>query len=161
MTWITRRRKAFFRKVGFLEELPIYLIDKYIVIDETAEYYRMNRKTVDCKAIRLVEYKGDIESGRIKSPVDFDDYYNPDLTLHVSFEKDLKKALSIVEKTLFQIGTRWKERLLELFPNHEYTLVMYFDSENSDWFLDFYNGKRKIDESKDSKRFKGIHYFVQ
>ena len=161
MTWVSRRRKAFFREVRFIKELPIYLIDKYIVIDETASYYKKNIGPVDCKAIRLAQYKEDLKTGRIKSAIDFDDYYNPDLTLNVTFEKDEKKSALIIENNLFQIGKRWEERLKELFPNHQYTLVMYFDSENSDWFLDFYNGKRKIEESKDSKRFKGIHYFAQ
>ena len=101
-----------------------------------------------------------ISASQINS-IDFDDYYNPDLTLNVTFEKDEKKSALIIENNLFQIGKRWEERLKELFPNNQYTLVMYFDSENSDWFLDFYNGKRKIEESKDSKRFKGIHYFAQ
>lgn len=160
MTWVSRRRKAFSREVRFIKELPIYLIDKYIVIDETASYYRKKGMPVDCKAISLAQYKEDIDSGKIKSSRDFDDYYNPDLTLHITFERDEKKSASIIEKTLFQIGTRWEDRLIELFPNHEYTLVMYFDTENSDWFLDFYNGIRRIDKSKDSKRFKAIHYFV-
>jgi transposase len=161
MTWVSRRRKAFFREVRFIKELPIYLIDKYIVIGETASYYKRNREHVDCKAINLAQYKEDLKTGKIKSSIDFDDYYNPDLTLNVPFERDEKKSALFIKDNLFQIGKRWEERLKELFPSHQYTLVMYFDTENSDWFLDFYNGKRKIEESKDSNRFKDIHYFVQ
>ena len=100
MTWVSRRRKAFFREVRFIKELPIYLIDKYIVIDETASYYKKNRELVDCKAIRLAQYKEDLTTGKIKSPVDFDDYYNPDLTLSVLFEKDKKKSALIIKDNL-------------------------------------------------------------
>jgi hypothetical protein len=157
MTWKTRRRKKFLRHIKSLEETDIFSVDKYIVINEYAggDPY----KNYEWKQTIKATYEEDLKSGRIRSSFDFDNYFNPDLNLLITFEKDEKKANSIIEKALHQIGKRWEERLKKIFPENKYTLVMYFDSENSEWFLDFYNGVQQITDSKNPDRFKGIFYF--
>ena len=107
MSWKSRRKKAFSRYVELLKELPIYLIDHYIVIDESFSYYKENKMNVDYKAIKKVKYEEFLKSGKIKSSLDFDNYFNPDLTLYLTFEKDKKRANLLIKKTLIEIGKRW------------------------------------------------------
>lgn len=135
----------------------MFLVNNYIVINEYPG--RKRGECYDRKHAIETDYKKDLASGRIKSYLDFDNYFNPDLTLSAPFEKDESKANKIIEMALFQIGTRWMQRLKETFPDHEYTLVMYFDSENSEWFLDFFNGLHKVEDYNDSGRIDCIHYF--
>lgn len=157
MTWRSRRRKRFFRYTKSLEKAEMFLVDQYIVIDEYAG--GRPKSHYDCKRYVTKNYNSDLRSGRIKSSLDFDNYYNPDLTLVVMFEENEEKANSIIEKTLHQIGKSWEKRLKELFPKHKYTLVMYFDSVSSDWFLDFYNGTQLIKDPQNSDRYKEVYYF--
>ena len=157
MTWKSRCRKKFLRHLKSLEETDIFVIDKYIVISEYPggdpyENYEW-RRTINA------DYKKDLKSGRIKSSLDFDNYFNPDLNLSITFEKDEMKANSIAEKALFKIGKRWMERLKKNFPEYKYTLVMYFDSKGSEWFMDFYNGAQQITASQNPDRYKNIFYF--
>lgn len=158
MTWKSRSRKRFFRLIKALEETEIFFVDKYIVINEYAG--GANKNDYNPEHHVKTSYKEDLKTGKVKSSLEFDDYYNPDLTLCVDFEDDEIKANLIIEKALFQIGKRWKDRLKELFPEYKYTLVMYFDSESSDWFLDFRNRIEQITDSKNPDRFKGIYYFT-
>ena len=160
MSWKSRRRKKFFRNIRSLEEAEMFLVDQYIVINE----YVASIKDYDYSAYEFKkgvkdQYEEYLASGKIKSFLDFDSYFNPDLTLLINYEPDEKKADSIAKKLLLQIGSRWEERLKELFPEYEYTLVMYFDCVESEWFLDFYNGIHQIKDPKDPERMKYIFYF--
>jgi hypothetical protein len=157
MTWKSRRRKRFFRHVKSLEETEIFLVDKYICINEYAGGPNNNNYKPE-HSVRT-SYKEDLKSGRVKSSLDFDDYYNPDLTFFIDFERDEKKANLIIKDAFFKIGKRWGERLKEMFPDNKYTLVMYFDAENSEWFLDIYNSSLQITDSQNPDRYTGIFYF--
>jgi hypothetical protein len=157
MTWQSRGRKIFYRRVKSLKETEIFLVDKYICINEFAG--GPNHKSYNSEYSVRTSYKEDLKSGRVKSSLDFDSYYNPDLTLFINFEKDERKENLIIEKATYQIGKRWEERLKGLFPEYHYTLVMYFDTECSVWFLDIYNSNQQITDSKNPDRFKGVYYF--
>lgn len=146
MSLKSRKRKAFSRKIKALEELPIYSIGQYIVIDESYLYHKRNRRHVDYRAVKKGQYEKYALEGKIKSSSDFDNFFNPDLTLEVPFEKDKRKADLLSKNALMQIGRRWVERLKSQFPTEDYTIVLYFNSKDSEWYLDFYNGNVRIDE---------------
>ena len=158
MSYKSRHRKAFLRYVELLKELPIYSIDQYILIDESACYYKKKKMLVDFKRIKQAEYDKYLESNSIKSSLDFDNYFNPDLTLDLPFEKNKEKANSIIQDTLSEIGQRWKARLKESFPEQAYTIVKYFNDEDSEWFLDFYNGTVRIEDFDGSERYTQVEY---
>ena len=158
MSWKSRKRKAILRYIELLKELPIYLIDQYIIIDESVYYYKKNRMHVNYKAVMRKEYEKYLADGKIKSSFDFDNYFNPDLTLDVPFEKNESRANILIKNKLMQIGKRWHQRLKSQFPKHHYTLVMYFISEDLEWYLDFYNGVVKIEELDPSERCANIIY---
>jgi len=153
MSWKSRRRKAFFRHVELLKELPIYLIGQHVVIDESGLFYKKNKIHVDYKAEKESRYKKYLLDGKIKSPFDFDNYFNPDLTLDLNFEKNIRKR-----NTLTKIGQRWNDRIKNQFPSQDYTVVLYFNDEDTEWYLDFYNGSVNIEEIDRSKQCKDIVY---
>ncbi len=139
MTWKSRRRKAFLRYVESLKKTPIYLIDDYILIYEFGIDFRKNNY-FNIKRNIQVEYEQLVKTKKIKSYFDFDNCFNPDLTLDIPFERDKKKADFLSKKYLLSIGKEWNQRLIALYPKHEYTLVLYYNTEDTEWYLDFYNG---------------------
>ena len=161
MSWKSRKRKAFFRYVELLKELPIYLVDQYILIDESVCYYKKYKMHVDYQVFKKAQYKKYSLSGKIKSSFDFDNFFNPDLTLNAPFEKNPSKATAIVKNSLSKIGNRWAERLKDRFPDKSYTVVMYFNSEDQEWYLDFYNGTVKIEEFDHSGQCRDIVYLCR
>ena len=102
-----------------MKELPIYLIDQYIVIDESCSYYKRNKMHVDYKTDKKSQYKEYSLDGKIKSAFDFDNHFNPDLTLDVPFEKNKIKASIMAKNALTKIGQRWSERLKNQFPGQD------------------------------------------
>ena len=147
MTWKSRNKKSFLRLIKSLEETEIFLVGPYIVINECVAATRdwsKGKYQLDVQS----QYEEYLSSGKIKSFLEFDSYFNPDLNFIINFEPDEKKADLIAKEFLHQIGNRWAERLRDLFPEHEYTLVMCLDSADSEWFLDFYNGNYKIDSER-------------
>lgn len=141
-----------------LKELPIYLLDEYILIDESACYYIRNNISIDIKKQRQAAYDRYLEEGKIKSALDFDNYFSPYLTLDILFEKDRTKANALIKKTLIQIGERWVQRLKSLFPEHDYTLIVFLHFEDSEWYLDFYNGTVDIEKIDSSGRCRNVVY---
>ena len=83
------------------------------------------------------------------------------LTLDILFERDQKKANVLIKKALTQIGETWQQRLKNKFSNYDYTLVMYFNSEDLEWYLDFYNGTVDIEKNDSSGRCKKRRLFKQ
>ena len=161
MSWKSRKRKAFFRRVDLLKDVPIYLIDQHILINEFYPYYKKNRMHVDYEAVKKSQYKKYLLDGKIKSSFDFDNYFNPDLTLDVPFEKDKRKADLLSKNALMQIGRRWDERLKSQFPMKDYTIVLYFNSEGSEWYLDFYNRAIKFEEFDSSNQCMDVIYLSE
>lgn len=154
MTWKSRKRKAFNRVISRLKEAPIYIVGQYILIDEPACYVTKCGKNFSYKFANLKEYQK--QRGLIKTAFDFDDMFNPDLTLFLPFEKNKKRHKTIAQSLLYEIGIRWKERLAILFPEHECTIVQYYDAENSDWYLDFYNGLKELGDFDTEERIQNI-----
>ncbi len=142
-----------------LKAAPIHLIDQYIFIDEFVYHYRKGKITADRnkKSVQS-SYENYLKDGKIKGPFDFDNRFNPDLTLDILFERDQKKANVLIKKALMQIGETWHQRLKNKFPNYDYTLVMYFNSEDSEWYLDFYNGTVDIKKNDSSGRCRNVVY---
>ena len=159
MSWKSRKRKAFFRYVEMLKAAPIHLIDQFIFIDEFVYHYKKNKIAADRnkKGVQL-SYENYLKDGKIKGPFDFDNHFNPDLTLDIHFERDPQKANALIKKTLMQIGETWHQRLKNKFPDYNYTLVVYFNSEDSEWYLDFYNGVVKIEELDRSEKCVDVIY---
>ncbi len=159
MSWKSRKRKVFFRYVDRLKKAPIYLIDQYIFIDEFVGYYRKkNMSTYNNSKHMQSEYERFLRDDKIKSSRDFDNYFSPYLTLDILFEKDQKKANALIKKMLIQIGKRWVKRLQDLFPDHDYTLIVFLHSEASEWYLDFYNGVVDIEKNDKSGYCQNIIY---
>ncbi|PHR26007.1 MAG: hypothetical protein COA36_13215 [Desulfotalea sp.] len=139
-----------------LKEAPIYIIGQYIVVDEPACYVPKYGKGFNYRLANLKEYEKKKQEGLIETAFDFDNFFNPDLTLFLPFEKNKKNHDAIVQSLLYEIGTKWKERLAILFPENKYTIVQYYDSDNSEWYLDFYNGSRVMGDFEAEERIQNI-----
>lgn len=160
MSWKNRQKKAFYRMISRLKEAPIYIIDQYIVVDEPSCYVTKYGKDFSYKYANLKEYEKRKKEGVINTAFDFDNFFNPDLTLFLPFEKNKKRHDAITQSLLYDIGTRWKERLAILFSECEYTIVQYYDSENSDWYLDFCNGVKKLGDFDSEERIQNIEFIT-
>jgi hypothetical protein len=156
MSWKSRKRKAFLRYVESLKEVSIYLIDQYVLIDEFS--CRKSKRFIDNRYNRQKQYMRYLSDDKIKSSLDFDNYFSPYLDIDVPFEKNKKKANILAQNALMQIGRRWNERLKELFPNKDYTIALYFHSESMEWYLDCYNGIVDIKENDDTGLFLNVVY---
>ncbi len=160
MSWKSRKKKAFSRIFFRLKEAPIYKIDQYILVDEFSCYETRYGKNFNYKYLILREYIKQKKEGLIKTASDFDNFFNPDLTLFLPFEKNKSRHDSITQSLLYDIGIRWKERLAISFSEHEYTIVQYYDLESSDWYLDFYNGVKVLEEFNSEKRIQHIKFIT-
>jgi len=166
MSWKHRKRKQFFREVAALKKSPMFLIDKYIVIDETHDHEALLCKDrqmwqIDEKIISSEDmYKISVAEGEIKHYIDFDNYFNPDLTFNPRgiLEKTPQKDYLLKRQAMNEIGLEWKKRLLENYPDYNYTLVMYFLTDMEQWMLDFYNGPANFENSDE---YSDIKYFCK
>lgn len=149
------------RKINRIKNSSMYLIDDYIVIEEptispSKRKIKIAFEFAKIKSSKKNIYRKHVSSGKINNFKDFDNYFNPDLSIDINFTTNFAAGLRLKRKYLNEIGEIWSKRLIESFPDKEYDLILYFDKISEDVFLDFYNGHIELDDD----RYKQVEYFL-
>jgi len=142
MSWRSRQRKKFNRLVERHKKATIIQIGNYLFV---ACENPFKDKFTYLNAVNK-SYADKIEKNAINSYLDFDSYFNPDLTLNVYFEKNKEKQENTLIRALTNIGECWCLTVKKYFPNMPHTIILYYNLIDEEWFLDFYNGQVNIDE---------------
>ncbi len=146
MSWKNRNKKKFYRLVHRLQYAPIFLMCNYVFIDADIIFQTANNNAVEIKSILKSEFilKQYKDNHKINSLEEFDNYFNPSLTLDLCFERSRERADKLKRQVLEDIGYSWKNKLVRL-GLEDGLLFLHYDKNDGEWTLEFLNSMVAVD----------------